>query len=518
MDAATGQMTIVGLGTGVWESLTVEAVDVLGAAEEVWVRSAVHPALAPIADRLPDVKFHSFDSLYETLPTLADVYAGIAAELDRLARRDQGVIYAVPGSPSIGEATVRLTRERAPDISIRIVQGISFIEPLLAAVGATDASWLEVLDAAEVDLFARENAVGEVPDEDVRLPWRSPVTTAPLLISYLYDQQIAAGVKLWLSRYYPDQHPVRLVTAAGTPERRVRDVSLFELDRQRDVDHRTAVYVPALAENDNVRTFAGLMNVTRTLRAPGGCPWDREQTHASLKPHLLEETYEVLDALDGGDSDELCEELGDLLFQVTIHSQVAAEAGAFTIEDVIGNIVCKLIGRHPHVFGDLELESAQDVRHAWESFKQREKPKRTSILEQIPKGLPALPQSNLMQKRAASVGFEWPDVAQVIAKVEEELEELRREVQDGVSKEQEREEFGDILFALVSLARHLRIDPEESLRLANRKFAARFQFVESKVAAEGKALRDLSPAELDGYWNQAKDLHAAPSERSYQDR
>jgi tetrapyrrole methylase family protein/MazG family protein len=252
------------------------------------------------------------------------------------------------------------------------------------------------------------------------------------------------------------------------------------------------------------------MNLTRTLRAPGGCPWDREQTHASLKPHLLEETYEVLDALDSGDPAEIMEELGDLLFQVTIHSQVAAETGEFSIEDVICSIMTKLIGRHPHVFGELDLQNAQEVREHWETFKQREKPKRSSVLEQIPRGLPALPQSNLMQKRAASVGFEWPDVDQVIGKVEEELQELRHEIDVEAPREQEREEFGDILFALVSVARHLRIDPEEALRLANRKFAARFQYVESRVSAGGRSLRDLSPAELDEYWNEAKALGTAP--------
>ena len=327
-----------------------------------------------------------------------------------------------------------------------------------------------------------------------------------MVVSQLYDRETATGVKLWLGRYYADEHQVQVVRAAGTPDWSVRSVPLYELDRLPDIDHLTALFVPPVTETDNVRTFAGLMELTRALRAPGGCPWDREQTHGSLKPHLLEETYEVLEALDAKDPVELAEELGDLLFQVTIHSQVAAEAGEFTIEDVIQNIMTKLIGRHPHVFGELELESAHEVRQHWESFKQREKPKRASVLEQIPRGLPGLPQSNLMQKRAASVGFEWPGLAEVIAKVEEELGELQHEVDVQAPKEEQREEFGDILFAMVSVARHLRIDPEEALRLANRKFAARFQYVESRVTAQGKSLRELSPAELDVYWQEAKAL------------
>ncbi len=378
------------------------------------------------------------------------------------------------------------------------------IEPALQTVGVTNPSWLEVLDALELDALSRENALGEVPGDAVRRPWRAPVTTAPLFVPNLHNDRVVSGVKGWLSKYYPDDHEVQVVQGSGSGETRSYRMMLSEIDRDGAVDESTSLFVPPLVETQNVRTFAGLIQLARTLRAPGGCPWDREQSHASLKPHLLEEAYEVLDALDSGEPELLAEELGDLLFQVTIHSQIAAESGEFTIEDVVEGIMRKMIGRHPHVFGDLELSSAQDVRHAWESFKQREKPKRASVMEEIPRGLPALPRSNLMQKRAASVGFEWPGVDEVLAKVDEELAELQREIRAGGSKELQREEFGDILFALVSVARHLRIDPEEALRLANRKFEGRFKQVEASAGADGKALRDLAPSQLDEYWNQAK--------------
>jgi tetrapyrrole methylase family protein/MazG family protein len=501
-------LTVVGLGPGVWELLTVEAASVLQEADEIYVRTGIHPSIEPIRRHLPNTPFHSFDSLYDTLPTLGQVYERIAEEVTRLAQRPGGAVYAVPGSPAVGETSVRLILERLRqlDVPVRLVQGISYVEPVLGATGVSDASWVEAVDASEAALMASENALGEAPGEEGTLPWRAPAPTVPLVISYLYDRQTASGVKLWLGRFYPDEHELRVIAAPGTPECSIRTVPLYEIDRLDGIDHRTALYVPPLPEVENVRTFAGIMNVTRRLRAPGGCPWDREQTHQTLKPHLLEEAYEVMEALDEGDPVLLAEELGDLLFQVTIHSQVAAEEGAFTVEDVIECITRKLIGRHPHVFGELQLENAQEVRQHWEAFKQREKPKRASVLEQIPRGLPALPQSNLMQKRAASVGFEWPSVAEVIGKVEEELEELREEIESGASKEQEREEFGDILFALVSVARHLRIDPEEALRLANRKFAARFQYVEARVSAQGKALRDLSASELDEIWEEAKAL------------
>lgn len=502
-----GQLTIVGLGLGAWDTLTMGAIDALRQARIVYVRTALHPPLAAIQAHLPEIQFHSFDHLYETLPHLSAVYDEIVRRVIEAAVREP-VVYAVPGSPSLSESTVRMLRGRArtAGIPVQLVQGLSYVEPVLAAVGISDAPWVQVLEAAEVALMADENALGEVPGEAVPLPWRAPIVTVPTLISYLYDCSLASAVKLWLGKYYPDEHRVQVVHTPGTSECRVEAIPLYELDRLPDIDYATALYVPPLAETENTRTFAGLMNVTRALRAPGGCPWDREQTHASLKPHLLEEAYEVMEALDSGDTQDLAEELGDLLFQVTIHSQVAAEAGEFSIEEVIGGIAGKLIGRHPHVFGELRLETADEVRGAWEGFKQREKPKRASILEQIPKGLPALPQSNLIQKRASSVGFEWPSLEEVISKVEEEIAELRHEVQLEASKDDEREEFGDILFALVSVARHLHIDPEEALRLANRKFVARFQYVEARVNTLDKSLRDLSPQELDTFWQEAKAL------------
>jgi tetrapyrrole methylase family protein/MazG family protein len=506
-------LTIIGLGPGTWESLTLEAAEALQQSGEVYVRTAVKPSLDPIKRRLPNVTFYSFDHLYESLPSLPAIYEQIAEDVLKLAARPEGVVYAVPGSPTVGETTVRLLLEscEAHGLEVRIIQGLSFVEPVLAAAGTADADWVQVIDARDAAAFGSENAVGQTSDSGPLLPWRAPSPTDPVLVSHLFGRSVAGGVKLWLSRYFPDQHAIKVIQGAGTPDCTVTILPLHDLDRLPDVDHRTAVYVPPLSDVDNVRTFSGIMQLTRRLRGPGGCPWDREQTHASLKPHLLEEAYEVLDALDVGDPEIIAEELGDLLYQITIHSQVAAEAGEFTIEDVIQNIVTKMVGRHPHVFGDLHLESAQDVRHAWEAFKQRQKPERTSVMEQIPRGLPALPQSNLMQKRAASVGFEWPSVAEVIAKVAEELDELRDEITSESPREQQREELGDILFALVSVARHLRIDPEEALRLANRKFAGRFQEVEALAAGDGRSLRELSAEELDGYWNQVKASTASAS-------
>jgi tetrapyrrole methylase family protein/MazG family protein len=483
--------------------LTLEAADILGSTREVYLRSSSHPAAAELRAHLPETAVHSFDDLLVSSSSLNELHAAISGRLADLARRAAGVVYGVTGGVSLGHPTVRrLLAGLDGEVPVRIVHGVSYVETMLNVAGVVSPGWVEILDAAEIDLLSRENALGEAPGTEERLPWRAPLPTVPMLVTSMAAPRARESVERWLTRYYPPSHPVMLLSEAGAPQ----PVSVPLGDLREESPSATCLYIPPLTEIENVRTFSGLMNLTRTLRAPGGCPWDREQTHASLKPHLIEEAYEVVDALDSGVAGEICEELGDLLFQIAIHTQVAAEAEEFTIEDVIGGIVTKLIGRHPHVFGDVELESSQDVLHAWESLKQKQKPKRLSIMEGIPRGMPALPQSNLMQKRAAGVGFEWPDVAAVFAKVEEELDELREEIDRGAPADLQREELGDILFALVSVARHLRIDPEEALRLANRKFAARFQYVESRAAADGVTLRELSPEGLDTYWNEAKSL------------
>ncbi|HZT95757.1 MAG TPA: nucleoside triphosphate pyrophosphohydrolase, partial [Chloroflexota bacterium] len=270
-----------------------------------------------------------------------------------------------------------------------------------------------------------------------------------------------------------------------------------------------ALFVPPVAPTDDRRTFAGLMNVTRILRAPGGCPWDREQTHASLKIHLIEEVYEVVEALDEADDVKLREELGDLLFQIAIHAQIAAEMDEFDIGDILGGICGKLIRRHPHVFGDLDLPTAQSVLRRWESFKQSEKPDRDSILSGIPTSMPALPYSYAIQRRAANQGFEWHDVLGVLRKVREELDELESEITHEGGQARILDELGDVFFALVSLGRWLKSDPEEALRFANRKFVGRFRQVEALCREEGKSLSQLSDEEVDRLWQRAKEEPAA---------
>ena len=256
----------------------------------------------------------------------------------------------------------------------------------------------------------------------------------------------------------------------------------------------------------NVDSFAELVKVMARLRAADGCPWDREQTHASLKPYLLEEAYEALEAIDVGDDGELCKELGDVLLQVVFHAQIAGEEGRFSIDDVARAIVDKLIHRHPHVFGDLEVDGADQVVTNWERIKQEErcgKDRQPSVLDGVPKQLPALLRAQRIQGKASRVGFDWDEIAGPLAKVEEEFAELRKAMEVGSASEVE-EEFGDLLFALVNVGRFLKVAPEDTLRRAVEKFERRFRQVEETARTQGRDLQEMSMQEMDQIWNQIK--------------
>lgn len=252
--------------------------------------------------------------------------------------------------------------------------------------------------------------------------------------------------------------------------------------------------------------FQRLVEIMATLRAPGGCPWDREQTRESLKPFLIEEAYEVLEALDQGDRQRLLEELGDLLLQVVFHAQVASEQGEFTITDVLQAISEKLVRRHPHVFGETKAESAEEVLHTWERLKQEERGgvEKASALDGVPTTLPALLRAQRLQDKAARVGFDWGETAAVIQKVEEELTELKAAMGRGV--EATEEELGDLLFSVVNLARFLHLNAEEALRKCIEKFISRFRHIEAVAAQRGKSLEESSLEELDLLWQEAKAL------------
>ena len=251
---------------------------------------------------------------------------------------------------------------------------------------------------------------------------------------------------------------------------------------------------------EDLSQFTTLVAIIARLRALDGCPWDKQQTHASLRKNLLEECYEVLEALDEGNSDKLCGELGDLLMQIVLHAQIAAEAGEFELDDVVNSINTKLIHRHPHVFGSKRVKNAEEVASNWETLKQEERGADTSMLASVPKQMPALGYSQEIQGRVAQVGFDWEDIDGVIEKLTEEINELKR----ADSQERKAQEFGDLLFTLANIARRLGIDLETTLREANQRFYCRFSYMEEVCRQRGVNLGELSFDEQNALWEEAK--------------
>ena len=479
-------ITIVGLGPSSAKMLTREAWEILGASQDIYVRTRNHPAL----DALPkEISIHAFDHIYNQADSFIEVYEEIVAQLVALAQMEQGVVYAVPGDPGVGEATVTRLREitTAKGLPFRLIPGVSFIEPCLALLKLDALDGLYIADALEL---ASAHHPGFPPDRGV-------------LVAQLHSRLIAADVKLTLLNQYPPNHQVQIISNAGSSSPRIEAIQLEAMDRGEDYLATTSLYLPPL---EGAASFEAFQETIAHLRAPEGCPWDREQTHLSLRSHLMEETFEALDAIDQEDMTALKEELGDLLLQIVIQVQIATEEGSFLMVDVIQHIQDKLIRRHPHVFTDLDLEDVDQVLHNWEALKEVERDHQGAgkgILDGVPLGMPALAQAEEIQDRVVRVGFDWPEIAGVIAKLQEELQE----VAEADSEQEQLFEMGDLLFSVVNYARWLKVDPEAALRQANQRFRDRFGHVERSAREQGVNMSELSIDELEHLWQKAKEKY-----------
>lgn len=319
------------------------------------------------------------------------------------------------------------------------------------------------------------------------------------------DSRMPAGEsKLFLSEFYPDEWTVTLAAIDKNGNYQTREISLCELDRQSKYDATTIVYIPKTEYEVRTRHgFDDVMRVVRRLRAPSGCPWDREQTHESLKNALLEESYELIDAIDEDDDAHICEEMGDVLLQFALHAAIAEEQSAFTARDACTELVVKLIYRHPHVFGNIRVSGSDEVLKNWDALKmsQRKQTTQTEVLKSVPRSFPALLRSKKVQKKAADVGFDWSSAKDAFYKIAEEADELRQAMEQGTNID---EEMGDLLFAVVNVARLLKLEPELLLMQATDKFIKRFEQMESLALKQGHALKDMSFAEQDKLWDEAK--------------
>ena len=436
-------VVVVGLGPAGPDLLTTAAVDALGSVPHRYLRTTRHPAARAVAGAV------SFDSVYESAAGLDEVYAGIVDALAEAATEHGTVLYAVPGSPLVAERTVELLR--ADDrVGVRLVPALSFLDLAWAALGVDPvAEGVRLVDGRR---FAVE-AAGE---------------RGPLLVAQCDTRQVLSDIKLSVDE---DLGDVTVLQRLGLPDESVTTVAWSDLDKEVDPDHLTSIYLPAGAP-PVAREVARFAELVRTLRAR--CPWDREQTHRTLTRHLLEETYEVLEAIEalplhpedessGARFEHLEEELGDLLFQVVFHATLGAEEGWFTLADVARGIHDKLVHRHPHVFAGVQADTPAEVVTNWEQIKRDEKG-RTSIMDGIDDALPSLLYAHKVQRKAASVGLE-PEAGD--------------------------EGLGAELFALVDRCRRAQVDPEAALRATAARFRDRFRAAEATAGEQGVPIAEV---------------------------
>ncbi|HDK44949.1 MAG TPA: nucleoside triphosphate pyrophosphohydrolase, partial [Actinobacteria bacterium] len=440
------------------------------------VRTLEHPAARQLADLRP---VESADDLYETAADFDEVYERLARRVVEAATTGD-VVLALPGSPSVAERTTGLVLEaaRTAAIPVEVLAGESFLDLFAADVGI-DLLGVQILDGRDL------------PDPlFLHLPTVIAQVDLPMVLADVRDRLLSV---------LSDDTEIVVARDLGTADADIARVPLSGLDASM-AGLRTTLYL-----DPGPAGWSGLIATMRRLR--GECPWDRSQTHHSLVGNLVEEAYELVDALSalpveapGGEPDygayaDVEEELGDVLLQVVFHTVMASEAGAFDIEDVAEVLRRKLVRRHPHVFGDVEVAGVDNVLRNWEQIKQEEK-QRTSLMDDVPAGLPGLERAAKIQRRAASVGFDWDDAESVVDKIREETAELEAVLADRAAAEGE---LGDLLFSVVNLGRHLSLDPEVAMRRAVDRFAARFRWMEESFDVAGRTLE-----ELDTMWAAAK--------------
>lgn len=468
-------ITVIAIGPDDPSLLTLQAADALRAASPLLLRTGQHGVSAWLdANAIP---YQTLDAVYEGADDF-DMLNDQAAEAILLAAEgNQAFAYAVPDPLSDTTVTALVMR----NVPLRVLAGVTQVDTTRTqALGAGLSSAGGVLTMPATDLLAM----------------RELNPAMPLLITELSSRLTAGEVKLKLLDVYL---PETSVLIAGSL------VRLDEIDRERKINHLSSVYIPGAPMTTRTRyTFGDLLDVMARLRRPGdGCPWDLEQTHETLRQYVIEEAYELVDAIDQGDPDRVSDELGDVLLQVVFHAQVAKEHGTFDITDVTTAICRKMITRHAHIFGDIVCETPEDVLRSWEAIKQKEKGLKatTDVMRDVPGHLPALMRAYKVQNKARQVGFDWDTPQEALAKVREEADEVDAELAGGTDPEGE---LGDLLFAVVNASRLAGVQPEVALGGAIEKFIRRFSQMEQAVARDGKSLKGMTLSEMDAYWDAVK--------------
>ncbi|MDF2502965.1 MAG: MazG family protein [Clostridium sp.] len=482
-----GMINIVGLGPGSLESLTMGAIQLIKQNNNIFLRTKKHPTVRFLKDE--GIHFTTYDGKYEQAESFDEVYSSIAEDLVKQHELLGDIVYAVPGHPLVAEKSVNILLKLCKNKKVKtnILPAVSFIDAVMESLEIDPIEGIKVIDAFDVKNQIMDKRIGTI-------------------ITQVYNNFIASEVKITLLEYYKDDTEIYFVRSAGIKEdESIRKIALYELDRQQDIDYLTSIYIPK--DLDNTKDFYDLLRIIDILRGENGCPWDKEQDHDSIKRNLIEESYEVLEAIDEKNENMIVEELGDVLFQVIFHSQIGKEEGYFNVNDVIEGICNKMINRHPHIFGDEIAETTEDVIDNWDKIKMKEQKMNsyTDTLKHVAKNLPALIRAEKVQKKAAKVGFDWDKVEDAFDKVSEELTEVK-DVYKGSNRDKIVEEVGDLAFSVVNVSRFLDIDPENALNYTIDKFIKRFEFIELKAKEMNSDLGDMTLSEMDELWNESKSL------------
>lgn len=477
---------IIGLGPGSYESLTVGTLNELKNEKNIFLRTEKHPTVEYL--KKENISFTTYDSVYDTKDSFDDVYNDIAKDLIKKHQMYGNIIYAVPGHPLVAEKSVSILIDlcKENNVPYKILPAVSFIDAVMESLKIDPIEGLKIIDAFDIRNQILDKRIGTI-------------------VTQVYSKLIASEVKLALLDQYDDETEIYFVRAAGIKdEESIRKIKLYELDMQQDIDYLTSIYIPK--DMGNKKDFNDLLELVEILRSENGCPWDKKQTHDSIKKSIIEESYEVKDAIDNKDYDALIEELGDVLFQVVFHSSIGKEDGYFNISDVIKGIYDKMVLRHPHVFSNENgIDSVDKVLVKWDEIKKDEKGFDTlkDELNGVAKALPALLRAYKVQKKAGRDGLDFENTENTLEKVKEELNEVT-DVYKMDKMDRIEEEIGDLLFSCVNVSRFLNIDAEEALNKATDKFIERTGYVESECLKQGKKIKDLSLKEIDKIWVSSK--------------
>ena len=486
-----GKIYILGLGPGSVDALTIGVINRIKSGDKNYLRTESHPTVKYLIDN--NINYQSYDYIYEREEDFEKVYEYIVKDLIKKSKEYKSINYLVPGNPMVAEKTVELLlNTKDKDLEIELLTGLSFIEPIIELIGVDPVHGFKIVDGIEF----------KMNDIDINLD---------CIVTQVYNNKVASDIKLILSQVYGDEYEIYLINNAGVVgDEEINKIPIYKLDRINKVGNLTSIYIPKVDKIDKkIYNIADIIDIVEILRSDKGCPWDREQTHKSIRECVIEEAYEVVEAIDNEDIDGLIEELGDLLFQIIFHSQIGLETGDFNFYDITTELSKKMIFRHPHVFGKKKVEKSEEVVYNWNKlkFKDRGISTYTDTLKDVPKSSSLL-RSYKVQERAGEVGFDWDNVEGALDKVKEEYLEVIEAISnfEGGDVGKIEEELGDLLFSVVNVCRFLDVSPEIALNKTINKFIERFEMVELKARKLGVELENMTLEEMDALWDEAK-LH-----------